>query len=393
MTAEEQLELAIEPTPSISKLGVEPEVELPAEVFCPSRLTVARRRRGLTKTDLAAKVGLDLRSISAYEAGEWCPTEANLIAFSRALKFPRMFFSGQPLHEPRPDTASFRAQSKMSASQRDMALSQGALALHLMDWMDKKFVLPRQAIPELGGQSPEAAAEALRQIWGLGIAPIRNMVHLLESKGIRIFSLSVRAREVDAFSMWRAETPFVFLNTQKTAEHSRFDAAHELGHLILHKHAAPQGRVSERDADVFASAFLMPRASVLANLPRLATVQQLVKLKKIWNVSVAALAYRYHRLGVLKDWHYRNIYIELAKKGFARSEPDPSPREASQLLAKVFYSLAEDGIGRSQIARELCISVYELDDLLMGLTLGSLEGGRSEDSPPSTDRAALTRVK
>src|SRR3546814_6566541 len=49
-------------------------------------------------------------------------------------------------------------------------------------------------------------------------------------------------KNVDAFSCWRNGQPFVFLNTFKSAERSRFDAAHELAHLVLHRHGGPQGR-------------------------------------------------------------------------------------------------------------------------------------------------------
>src|ERR1700738_197220 len=181
--------------------------------FCPARLTLARKRKGLTKMELASSTKVDVRSISAYESGQYAPSDETLVALGRALKFPVTFFFGEPLDEPRPDPASLRAQSKMSSTQRDMALSQGALALHLNSWLEEKFELPQARIPELSREkTPEAAAEALRREWGLGNAPIRNMVHLLESKGIRVFSLSVKAREVDAFSMWRGDTPFMFLN-------------------------------------------------------------------------------------------------------------------------------------------------------------------------------------
>jgi hypothetical protein len=50
-------------------------------------------------------------------------TAQNLAA---ATKFPVEFLCGDDLDEPQPDTASFRALSKMTATQRDMALSQGA---------------------------------------------------------------------------------------------------------------------------------------------------------------------------------------------------------------------------------------------------------------------------
>jgi Zn-dependent peptidase ImmA (M78 family) len=75
---------------------------------------------------------------------------------------------------------------------------------------------------------------------------------MFSAGGIRIFSLAIDAREVDAFSLWKAATPFVFLNGNKSSEHSRYDAAHELGHLVLHHHGTPQGRDAEREADAFA---------------------------------------------------------------------------------------------------------------------------------------------
>ena len=362
--------------------------------FCRENLSLARRRRGMTKTDLAIEVGLELRTISGYEAGEYVPSEATLASLSRALRFPERFFFGQALAEPRPDTASFRAQSKMSAGQRDMALGQGALALALAGWLDLHFELPLPAIPECGrGQSPEAAAEALRQEWGLGNASIRNMIHLLESKGIRLFSLSLKAKEVDAFSMWQSNVPFIFLNMQKSAEHSRFDAAHELGHLVLHKHAAPQGRQAEKEADAFASAFLMPRASVLANIPKLASVEQIIRLKKIWGVSAAALTYRYHYLKVITAWHYRSLFVQLSKRGFTKNEPEPATHESSQLLQKVFKALRKEGITRQRVARELYISTAELDDLLLGLTFGRIDGGRETLADIFPNSAGLTRVK
>ncbi len=348
----------------------------------------------MTKTDLANEVGLDLRTISAYEAGQFKPSDKGIMNLGRALQFPNTFFFGEDLHEPAPDTASFRAQSKMNAWQRDMALSQGALALHLNTWLEARFELPDPAIPELGrDQSPETAAEALRAEWGLGVGEIRNTVHLLESKGVRIFSLSVKAKEVDAFSMWRGDTPFVFLNTQKTAEHSRFDAAHELGHLVLHRHAAPQGRQAEKEADAFASAFLMPRASVLAHVPKFTTVERLIHLKRNWSVSVAALAYRFHALKILSDWHYRTIYVELSKRGYTKKEPNPGPHEASQLLAKAFSALRKEGITRQQVAKELCVSAAELDALLLGLAFGRVDGGKQLGTQGPIEKRDLIRVK
>jgi transcriptional regulator with XRE-family HTH domain len=89
------------------------------DVFNPTRLTWARRRRGLTKTRLAASIGVELRSISAYETGEFNPEPDRLTVIARTLRFPQDFFFGDDIEEPAIDTASFRSLSKMTARQRD----------------------------------------------------------------------------------------------------------------------------------------------------------------------------------------------------------------------------------------------------------------------------------
>jgi Zn-dependent peptidase ImmA (M78 family)/DNA-binding XRE family transcriptional regulator len=363
------------------------------DVFTPSRLTVARKRRGLTKIELAKEIGVEWRSVSGYEAGEYPPSEDTLAKIASTLKFPIAFFSGGNLEEPELDASSFRALKKMTAAQRDMALGEGAIALHLNKFIESKFELPQADLPDLSReQSPEAAAESLRRYWGIGQLTIRNAIHLLEAKGVRIFSLAIDALEVDAFSMWKAKTPFIFLNSHKSSEHSRFDAAHELGHLVLHRHSTPNGRDAEREADAFASAFLMPRGSVLANAPRFPTLPVLIKLKKTWITSVAALNYRLHELGLVSDWQYRGLCVQIAKNGYRTSEPEESPRETSQVLAKVLAALHQEGISRSHLAKMLTIYPFELDQLLFGLVMTSIDGGRTTMAKKS-ERPSLTRVK
>jgi Zn-dependent peptidase ImmA (M78 family)/DNA-binding XRE family transcriptional regulator len=361
-------------------------------MFNPVRMSVARKRRGLTKSRLAKEVGVDLRSVTAYESGEYPPREDTAAQIASVLKFPPEFFYGDDLDEPKADTASFRALSKMTSTQRDMALSQGAIALHFNEWLDAHFDLPSANLPDLSREpSPEAAAESLRRHWRIGELPVRNMIHLMEANGVRIFSLAIDAREVDAFSIWKKTTPFIFLNSNKSSEHSRFDAAHELGHLVLHRHAAPQGREAEREADAFASAFLMPRASVLAYVPRYPSLPDLVRLKAFWSVSVAALNYRLHVVGMLSDWQYRTMCIEIAKKGYRSVEPKEVPRETSQVLPAVFAALHEDGINRSKVAKTLTIPRSELEQLMFGLTMASVDGGHKRTA--GLKKPSLTLVK
>jgi Zn-dependent peptidase ImmA (M78 family) len=361
-------------------------------LFNHTRLTLARQRRGLTKARLAELTGLSTRSISAYESCDTEPTEATLKKLSTVLGFPTSFFERlEHLQCPDAGSASFRSLSKMTAAQRDMALASGALATALCDWIEARFKLPAPDVPDLRHHLPEAAAQATRDHWGLGERPIKNVVHLLEAHGVRVFSLDIAARQVDAFSLWRDGTPFAFLNTTKSAEHARFDAAHELGHLVMHRHASPEGREAETQANAFASAFLMTRGSVLAAAPRFTTIQTLVQLKRKWDVSVAALAHRLHDVGILSDWHYRQLCIELSQLGYRRTEPAGIPRETSQVLAKVFQALRADGVGKARIAEDLDIAEADLDAMVFGLTMVAVKGGRPE-RPRSPGATSLTLV-
>jgi len=110
----------------------------------------------------------------------------------------------------------------------------------------------------LSDLEPEEAAVTLRRLWGLGNAPIPNMIHLLESKGIRVFSLAEETREVDAFCTWYESKPFTFLNTIKSAERSRFEAAHELGHLMRGYYTMQHGQAYGPDMERQAEATVAP---------------------------------------------------------------------------------------------------------------------------------------
>jgi len=348
-------------------------------MFTPSRLTLARQRRGFTKQGLAEMIGLTSRSVIAYEAGDQEPAADTLERLAKVLDFPPQFFSGSEVDEIDAGAASFRALKSMTARQRDASLAAGSLAVELANWVGDRFQLQAANIPpDCESMEPEVAADTVRAHWKLGERPIGNVVHLLELHGVRVFSLVEECVEVDAFSFWRDDVPFVFINTMKSPERSRYDAAHELGHLVLHR-SADRGREAELDANRFASAFLMPRGAILASAPRYPSLPNLLQGKRPWNVSVAAFAHRLHAVDLMTDWQYRMTCIELSSRGFRKDEPDSSGvRETSQVWSKVLAALREDGITKTDIAAELRLPVREIDALVFGLVkMGSIEGGRT----------------
>jgi Zn-dependent peptidase ImmA (M78 family) len=194
------------------------------------------------------------------------------------------------------------------------------------------------------------------------------MTKLLEAKGVRVFSLSEKNKNVDAFSCWRGESPYVFLNTFKSAERSRYDAAHELGHLVMHIHGASSGRRDvEREADQFASAFLIPRGDLISRMQRVSSLGQLIAEKQRWGVSVAALARTAFDVGLMSEWHYRDLCKTMSTLGYRSKEPNPRLREESVLWKKVFETLWRDRLTKEDVAKELCLPPDEIESLLGGL--------------------------
>jgi Zn-dependent peptidase ImmA (M78 family)/lambda repressor-like predicted transcriptional regulator len=345
-------------------------------MFSPSRLAIARKRRGLTLTRLSELTGLSTHTLSVYENGHQPPSQENQVLLAGTLGIAPAFLAAPEADEIPADAVSFRALSKMTARQRDRALSSGRVALLINEWIDERFHLPHSDIPSLTAQEPEAAADMVRARWGMGERPISNMLHLLEAHGVRIYSLTAENRELDAFSLYWRGQPFIFLNTTKSGERGRFDAAHELGHLVLHgEHQIPSSRpTAEQEANRFAAALLMPRASVIAHGLRNATPPQILKAKRVWSVAAMALTHRLHELDLLTEWGYRTNCVQLSRLGYRSAEPGGIARESSQLLAKVLAQARQQGETPAHIANAIGIDVGELQAHLFGLALVPVRG-------------------
>jgi len=349
--------------------------------FSPGRLQIARKRNLLNKKALAELIGVSPVYITRWEKGDVVPTKENIDRMSKALDYPVRFFEGDELDFP--FGASFRSQTSMTAKMRDAALAAGSLAFLISDWLEESFHLPIVNVPDLGAYEPASAAIMLRHYWGLGEMPVTNMVHLLESKGCRVFSLAENTKKINAYSIWRREVPFIFLNTVMTGERSRFDAAHELAHLVLHQDGETTGREAEDQANAFASSFLMPSGDVLAHARRGLSLAEIIVLKSRWLVSPGALARRLYKLGLTSEWEYRNLCINISKNGYRTAEPRGIHMERSQLWKKVITLLWQEGKTKDHLALELGLPLQEVSDLLFSII---------QDPPPDNHHDSELKV-
>ena len=353
--------------------------------FIPARLEMARAIRQMTATDLASAASISAPWISQIENVKKTPGPELVRELARVLNFPVEFFYRPVKSQPPSDAFHFRATSKLAKKDEATARSLSTLAIELSDWIEATYHSPAPAVPEvqdlIGSDdelSPEQAAEAVRGAWGLGVAPVKNLLQLLESKGAKVYSAGGPLQAIDAFSFRHGATPVIFLNVHKSAERLRFDLAHELGHLVMHggSLSVEPGKEKEQAANDFASSFLMPRSDVIGAIhSNNLMLEDVLMLKRRWRVSAMALNLRAHRLGVISEWTYSTLAKQLSMAGFRRGEPGSDLRaESSSLLTQVMSDMRSRGQGFSELARLLDVRAQDVQDLMLGIVTFAIQG-------------------
>ncbi|MCC6498537.1 MAG: ImmA/IrrE family metallo-endopeptidase [Propionibacteriaceae bacterium] len=339
--------------------------------FDGTRLNVARRLRGLTKAELARALDLTPTAVAQFEKGVR-PNQATMAKVCLALGMPRDFFgAGRPMASLPADGAHFRSLRSTTAKAREQALAYGELCLQLVDLLSQYVDLPEIEVPEL--QFPaevtvELAAEAasvVRREWNLDPGPVPSVIQLLEAHGVVVLRLPEGTdRRVDAFSTSSGDRPLVFLSAAKEDKaRSRFDAAHELGHLVLHPDSEPGSKLVEQQANAFASEFLMPREEILNQLPHRIDWPKFHALKKHWGVSLRALVFRAHALGRLSDASYRRANQQLSTWG----HPEPGAlgaAESPQLLGLARRMLLDSGVNVAEVFAQARLAAEVTDQVM-----------------------------
>lgn len=308
--------------------------------FQPGRVRLARELRGWTQGHLAGKAGLSAAAISQFEAGS-TPTDANLERLGQVLDLPVGFF-----FVPVTDTHEgfFRSLRRTSVADRRRARAHAHLAHDLAEAAAGEFPsvdIPDLPAPDLDPKSdwPTHAARTVRRRWRIGPGPIPDVIASLEGHGILVLRLVLDSIDVDAFSLPFDDRPVVVLSSDKNDRaRSRFDAAHELGHLVMHGSRVWGVKEVEQQAHAFAAEFLMPASEIRSELPQKVDWSAFFALKMRWQVSLAALLMRAKTLEVISPNEYLSAVKYSSARGWRRLEPvqlgDPEePRRTQRLVS------------------------------------------------------------
>jgi Zn-dependent peptidase ImmA (M78 family) len=301
-------------------------------------------------------------SLSQFENGHTRPSAATLRRLAVALRVPLGFFAA-PARPAHGESISgfFRSLRSTAPRDRQQALAYVQLTRELALELEKFVALPELELPRasqpVADDTPheeiEALASGVRERWDIPNGPIDDVVRTLERHGIVTTRFHIGLEKIDAFCVPFPDRPVVVLGADKgLRDRSRFDAAHELGHLIMHRPDQVGDKIIETQANQFAAAFLMPATDIRDQLPTRADWPTFINLKARWHVSIAALVVRAKTLNVMDDHTYAQAWKTLSVRGWRKREPgDIGPPENPVLLHRAVGVAAESGVAFNDLIR------------------------------------------
>ena len=368
------------------------------------KLKKIRTSQKLTQGQVAKGAGISLTAYGNIERGNSFPKPETiqLIADTLGVTSDDLWKRRDSLEDVR-----FRANHKLLA--RDRVL------LDTEEWLSKRNLLAdKLGLSELSFENPlndfilsvkdsisreetsiPGLADDLRSYWELGDKPIRNLMLLLESRGVKVFPYKIHSPYFCGLSVGAdGGGPAIVVNTVESLSVERwiFSAAHELGHLILHCSSFGVGKnynpadedKEEKEADLFASHFLMPNKRFIYEWNKLkgaGFAERILAVKKIFKVSWATVVYRLNKLvsGEKNIWLKANAALKrIGKSTKGHREPDPlvamdffGSNYSDIMLKKLVYrAFFEDKISEDEVGEILGLNSEQVGELLVDWILG-----------------------
>lgn len=352
------------------------------------RLRLARKKAGLSMQGLAdrATPRVTAQAISKYEAGKMNPSSSVLVGLGRALGVSLDFLMGGQVEAL--VGVEFRKHSSTSA--KDRAHAEAIVIEKLEDYLAIEGILelapPGDPFGELvtshidaWGDLDEKARE-LRRRWELGNDPIPSMSRLLEDRGIKVIEADFAPRfdglacEVER-SGDLPNTDVVVVSSRTNVERKRFNLAHELAHRVVRETDNAAIKL-EKAMNRFAGAFLIPTDHLVEEVGRARsgmTNVELMRLKRLYGVSAAAMLMRLGQVGILPQSSIDYAFRTYARK-WRINEPDPirddegfgafeHPQRFERL---VWRALGEGLISPVRAAQMLHLSLATVEESVRG---------------------------
>lgn len=350
-----------------------------------------RETRMMTAKRLSVESGVSQSTISKVERGGAALTEDVASKLARALSTtPEVLMGGAGDVE---STVFFRSMSAATKSARVALRARSDMVDAIVAELDAILDFPSFNVPTIGAEAVdeiseigiERAANELREAWGLGDGPITNLVASAEAHGVVVCMFPFGVETLDALSrMGSTSRPVAMVNTELgNAFRWRFDVAHELGHMMLHRgipgiDAVPSDvrKVIESQGHRFAGALLLPEGPFRDSLIGL-SLEDFKMAKPTWGVSIQAMVRRAYDIGLLDESQYTSRQVAISRKRWRKSEPYDGERmpEAPTLLRTCVSLAVREGLLDVKALMARCGVPVDVFEDVIGVPRGFVSSG------------------
>ncbi len=349
------------------------------------RIKQARELRGIAQKVFAQSLGVSPAYIARLEAGTSKPSDDMLAAIALLTGFsPAFFRKGDPTEFPF-GSLWYRARVRATATEKTRMHRYTQIMFEIGQRLSERVEelplrLPRLAdisTPikvsdtvtdelfdpgEIAEIDPVLAARITRSSFGLSPStPIDNLVYEIEKAGVLVLATPVEIANIDAFSLWtstKPSIPVIVVGNGAPGDRLRFTVAHELGHLVMHRVPTSTLAFIEKEANLFASEFLLPEDAMREQIVPPVTLISLAELKPRWKVSVQMLIMRARDLNIISEYQYRYLFAQLGAYGWRTREPEnlDIPPERPRYIPQVAEMLYGRPIDFQRLADEMSLS-------------------------------------
>ncbi len=366
------------------------------------RLRKARDAAKLTQAEAAVAANMVRTTLVAIEKGDRRVRTDELQAFARLYHVSiNSLLRREAVHVdlvPRFRKLSDTTQEGSTEAVALLAeLAKAEVELENILGVQRAYAYPPER-PILSGDvrmQAEQDALELRERLGLGQAPIKDMVTLLELElGIRVY---VRRFEGKVSGLYVYDDAFgacILLNANHPKSRRNQTAGHEVGHFIstrrspeIYRLNEPENSREERYANAFARALLTPARAVMQKFNEVTagasqlTRRHVIILAHLFGVSREAMVRRLEELSLTKagtwDWftknggitddHARQVLGDLRAADDEKADADRPTTLRLNLLAGEAWrrGLLSEG----QLSRLLHLDRVQIRELVDGLEI------------------------
>lgn len=364
-------------------------------MFYGEKLSSLRELNGLSRKDLATRLNVTEQAVWQYENDATLPKIEVMNQLRTIFNVEtKYFFTRNYLaSEVSEERVAYRTTDRESRKKTKLEVTYLNYIDYYIRYLEQNLIIPEAKINQLIqacqlilNNSNQSRSALIQQVAAyaraeLGLQHNRDLMYVLEKSGIYILEKNL-GMQIDAYStITKAQRPYIVLGTfKKSAVRRNFDIAHELGHLLLHRTVdmsiltPAELKAIEKEAHLFASAFLLPEANFKVDFQKLRRKSNpdfYIDLKRKYLVSLTALEMRAYGLGLMSYQENRYFWGQLTKKDYKVNEPldDEIPPIKPGKIRSLFKFVLDhqviqlaDLLGNFNILPEFLSQLFNLDE-------------------------------